>query len=446
MRPAEEGDIEPIRTAAGMGWQAPGQKRNGRRWRVGLALWAFLAALGTLTAWEMYGYLRPADLSPSSIPSISSISGPGEWAMSQRTPDRNAFVGSVGAMPTGRIRWRFDANAPIYSPPAVVDGSIFLSTGNGRIVSLDATSGAVRWEYLAPGLGRSSPAVAGHSVFVGLEDGRVISLDRDTGGLRWEFNTDKPVLSSPVVYDEVVYVGSNDWRLYALDAETGDKQWSFTAENSIRSDPAIRAPVLAFTDMSTKLYVLNLSNGRVRLDYRVPISAEGGPVFDGERVYLADGGGRVRAVDWTQRRLPFERFYVWFRIQLFAWGISDTLPTQRGFVWFFRESDGEFVTTPVVAGGRVYAASLSGSLFALNQDTGKKVWEFQAQDSFEASPSVVGDTLFAGDSGGRLYAIDAITGHRRWDVDLGSGITATPVFAERLLYATTKDGILYALE
>ncbi len=186
--------------------------------------------------------------------------------------------------------------------------------------------------------------------------------------------------------------------------------------------------------------------GLYRLDYRVAISAEGGPVFDGERVYVADGGGHVRAVDWTQRRLPFERFYVWSRIHLFAWGIMDTLPKQRGFVWFFRESDGEFVTTPVVAWGRVYAASLSGSLFALDQDTGEEVWEFQAQDSFEASPSVVGDVLFAGDSGGRLYAIDAITGSRRWDVDLGSGITSTPVFAERLLYVTTRDGILYALE
>ena len=445
MGPAEEVEIEPIRTAAGMGWQAPGRKRR-RRWRVGLGLAVFLAALGALTVWEMYSYLRPVDLSPSSIPSISSISGPGEWAMSQRAPDRNAFVEFTGAMPAGRVRWRFDADGPIHSSPAVVNGSIFLAAGNGRIVSLDAASGALRWEYLVQGLGRSSPAVAGHLVFVGLDDGRVISLDKDTGALRWEFNTDKQVLSSPVVYDKVVYVGSNDWRLYALDAETGDKRWSFTAENSIRSDPAIRAPVLAFTDLSTKLYILDLSNGRIRLDYRVTISAEGGPVFDGERVYVADGGGHVRAFDWTQRRLPFERFYVWSRIHLFAWGIMDTLPKQRGFVWFFRESNGEFVTTPVVAWGRVYAASLSGSLFALDQDTGEEVWEFEAQDSFEASPSVVGDVLFAGDSGGRLYAIDAITGSRRWVVDLGSGITSTPVFAEQLLYVTTRDGILYALE
>ena len=446
MGSAEEVDIEPVRTTAGMGRQAPGRKRVWRRWRVGLALGVFLATFGALTAWEIYSYLRPVDLSPSSIPSISSVSGPGGWALSQRVPDRNAFVESAGAMPVGRVRWRFDANAPIFSPPAVVDGSIFLSTGNGRIVSLDASSGALRWDYLVPGLGRSSPAVAGGSVFVGLEDGRVISLDRDTGGLRWEFNTDNPVLSSPVIYDEVVYVGSNDWRLYALDAETGEEQWTFKAENSIRSDPAIRAPVLAFTDMSTRLYVLGLRDGKLRLDYRIAVSAEGGPVFEGKNVYVADGSGRVRAVDWTQRTLPFEHFYVWIRIQLFAWGIVDTLPKQRGFVWFFRESDGEFITTPVVAWGKVYAASLSGSLFALDQDTGKKVWEFQAQDSFEASPTVVGDILFAGDSGGRLYAIDAFTGHGRWDLDLGSAITATPVFAERVLYVTTREGILYALE
>lgn len=446
MGPAEEVDIEPVRTTAGMGRQAPGRKRIWGRWRFGLALGVFLAALGALTAWEMYSYIRPVDLSPSLIPLMSSASRPGEWAMSQRAPDRNAFVESAGAMPFGRVRWRFDAKAPIFSPPAVLGGSVFLSTSNGRIVSLDAASGDVGWQYLVSGMGRSSPAVVGNSVIVGLEDGRVVSLDKDTGALRWEFNADRPVLSSPVVYDERVYVGSNDWKLYALDVVTGDKRWAFTAENSIRSDPAVRAPVLAFTDMSTRLYVLGLRDGKLRLEYRIAISAEGGPVFDGKYVYVADGSGRVRAVDWTQRTLPFERFYVWLRIQLFAWGVVDTLPRQRGFVWLFRERGGEFVTTPVVAWDNVYAASLSGSLFALNKDTGKKVWEFKAQDSFDASPSVVGDVLFAGDSGGRLYAIDVFTGRMRWDLDLGGGVTATPVFAEGLLFVTTRDGILYALE
>ena len=407
---------------------------------------AFVAAALALAAWLVYINVGPFRFLSAPTSSIGSIPGPGEWAMSHRGPDRNAFVESDGPIPRGIPRWSYQSVAELFASPTVVDNRVYLATGDGRVVALDATSGETRWEFAAGDSVKTSPAVAGDSVFVGLQDGRVVALDKDTGGLLWEFMTGNPVLSSPVVYEGTLYIGSNDWRLYALDAATGEERWSFRADDVILSGPAIHAPVLAFTDVKGKLYVLDLESGKRRFDYQAINGAEGGAVFSEDRLFLADLGGRVRAVDWTPREFPFEKNIKWFRLQLRHFGFIDSIGQQKGFVWFFLVPDTRFVTTPVVAHNSVYAASTSGKLVALDRESSSLKWEFHSDHSFESSPSMLGETLFAADSGGLLYAIDALNGQEVWRMETASPVTSTPVLSDGVLYLTTRDGTLYALE
>ena len=428
-------------------WGPTSGRRRKRRW-----LLLFIVALGA-AAWLLHENIGLFRFAAPPASSVSSVSGAFGWPMSQRSPGRNAFVQTDSWAPRREIRWTFQTKASISGSPAVVDGTVYLPTANlptwdGRLVSLDAATGALRWEFAASVPVRSSPAVAGRLVYVGLEDGHVVALDKETGEPRWRFETGNQVLSSPVVHEGVLFVGSNDRHLYALDATTGERRWSFKAGNVIRSDPAVHPPVLAFTDVRGRLYILGIGTARKRFDHMTAGNAQGGggPVFQGDRLYIADGGGIVRAVDWTERAIPFEKLFVRARIQLWAWGLIDSPGQQRGSVWFFQEKGGWFITAPVVAWGKVYAASLSGSLFALDQGTGAKVWEFKADDAFEASPLVVGETVVAGDAGGKLYAINAFTGELAWDLAFDSGITSGPVFADGMLYVGTENGTLYALE
>ena len=427
-------------------------KRPNIRWgptqmrsRKGRWLLLLVVVIG-LAGWLAYDNIGPIRFLSPPVSALSSTPGPGEWAMGQRGPDRNAFVDTQFATPRGEIKWIFRTNAPMYSAPVVVDGTVYLGTGDRRIVAIDAASGDVQWEHAVTEPVKSTPAVAGDSVFVGLQDARVIALDKETGELRWQFETGRLILSSPVVYEGVVYIGSNDWRLYALDAVTGRPRWSFKADNVIWAAPAVHPPALAFNDIHGKLYILDSDTGKRRFDYITFASAKGGPVFNGERVYIADARGLVWAVDWTQREFPLEKTLLWVRFQLWHFGLVDSPGQQKGFVWAFRQKDGKFVTTPAVAWGKVYAASLSGSLFALDRETGTKVWEFKADAPFEAPPTIVGDVVLIGDTSGRLYAIDAVTGEKQWDVSIDSPITSTPVVADGVLYLTSLDGTLYALE
>ena len=66
----------------------------------------------------------------------------------------------------------------------------------------------------------SSPAVVDGSVYIGSYDGKVYALDAVNGRLKWSFATGYAVVSSPAVADGVVFVGSEDSKVYALNAST----------------------------------------------------------------------------------------------------------------------------------------------------------------------------------------------------------------------------------
>jgi polyvinyl alcohol dehydrogenase (cytochrome) len=78
---------------------------------------------------------------------------------------------------------------------------------------------------------------------------------------------------------------------------------------------------------------------------------------------------------------------------------------------------------PTVAGGRLFAASENGHVYALNPRTGCRYWTYKAHAGIPTSPVVGryrapnGDQGFAvyfGDRKANAYAVDAQTGHEIW--------------------------------
>ena len=419
--------------------------RVNRRRRL-LVLLSFVAAIVMGTgAWVAYQQLAANRVLPPPTSSITALPSPGNWPMYQRDPAHTGFVGAVGVTLRGELRWRFETQAPIRSSPAVVDGRVYLGTGDRRVVALDAGSGELLWERGVSGPVDSSPAMAGGLVFVGLRDGRVLALNEDNGKLRWQFATQGPVYSSPAVHLGELYVASSDGRLYALDAVTGEERWSFPTGDRITSSPAVGQDLVAITSHDRKLYVLDPRTGKQRLDYRTTASS-GSPALDDRNVFVADAVGVVRAIDWRKGDAPFEGLMLRIRIQLAAWGLMDTVPQQEGYVWSVRQRGASFINAPAVARDNVFVASTRGHLWALSKGTGEKVWEFRAHEGFVASPSATGETIFAGDVGGTLYAIDATTGKSRWELNVGGPISSTPVIGDGLLYVGSLDGTLHAIE
>ena len=163
--------------------------------------------------------------------------------------------GNVSGLST---RWIRASGQGVESSPAVVNGHVYIGSGDGKVYSLNAATGAVMWETQTGGAVSSSPAVTSGVVYVGSGDGKVYALDPATGAVMWETQTGGAVSSSPAVANGVVYVGSGDGNLYALDAATGAVEWKGATGGIIDSSPAVASGFVYIGSADDNVYAYSL--------------------------------------------------------------------------------------------------------------------------------------------------------------------------------------------
>jgi polyvinyl alcohol dehydrogenase (cytochrome) len=103
---------------------------------------------------------------------------------------------------------------------------------------------------------------------------------------------------------------------------------------------------------------------------------------------------------------------------------------------------------PAVVGGRLFVASESGAVFALDAKTGCRHWTFQARHGIRAAISVgpyrsaaqSGMAVYFADLDAVAYAVDADTGREIWSRDVDDHIyassTGSPTLHDGRLYVT----------
>lgn len=121
---------------------------------------------------------------------------------------------------SGKWRWvsRIVCQEPMarFTSPAVGDGVVYVTRGDGTVVALDGQSGRERWNSRKGLAGGATPVVLDGLVCVGGDDGWLHALDADTGRIAWTFKTGSGALTSPVVSNGMVCVGSDDGCLYVV--------------------------------------------------------------------------------------------------------------------------------------------------------------------------------------------------------------------------------------
>jgi outer membrane protein assembly factor BamB len=106
-------------------------------------------------------------------------------------------------------------------------------------------------------------------------------------------------------------------------------------------------------------------------------------------------------------------------------------------------------TPPVVANGVVYVGSLNGKVFALDEATGTKIWDYNTGkiQSDSVTLAVVNNVVYAGNNNGTVYAFNATTGSKLWNTTVGGPIWwSTPTVANGIVYVGSEDFKLNALD
>jgi outer membrane protein assembly factor BamB len=371
----------------------------------------------------------------------------GEWATYARTPDHQHFIDQNVSF-KGKVLWTLAQSELVDSSPAVVDGVLYVGD-NFKVVALNASNGKILWTYSTTGPVNSSPAVAGDLIFLGLLDGRVIALNRHSGKLQWEFKTGNFIFGSPTVVDGLLYIGSGDRYLYALDAQLGTLAWKEQATGKMIQSPAVRDSIVYAASDANKLYSLSGRTGARRLEFFLTGTMIDSPVVSPTIVYGVTHDGRLIALKHKARQYPWSHGLKVAWIQLWMLGFPVPTPSlQPGTLWgtFPKERKGKFVSSPAVAGDRLFVGDNRGRFFALDAHKGTFLWEIELGEGVTTAPLVLGDTVYFGTKTGTLYGVSCRDGSLRWKFFLGSPLKGDLVYAADRLLVRTTNGRLQAIE
>lgn len=186
---------------------------------------------------------------------IAADQEPGNWLSHGRTYDEQRFspltqINDSNAANLG-LEWfyEFDTHRGQEATPVVVDGMMFTTSAWSRVYALDAGSGELLWEFdpkVPPewavhaccDVVNRGVAIWQGSVFVGTLDGRLISLDAKTGSVNWTVQTTDrkqpyTITGAPRVVKGKVIIGNGGAEygvrgyVSAYDAESGAIAWRF---------------------------------------------------------------------------------------------------------------------------------------------------------------------------------------------------------------------------
>ncbi len=161
------------------------------------------------------------------------------------------------------------------------------------------------------------------------------------------------------------------------------------------------------------------------------------PAVLADRVYAADGYGRVLALD----RFDGKR----------VWSATIGKPDKSSSFKFWDRRDPAFVAGGVgVGGGRILLGTVRGEVIALDAGDGSELWRVQVSSEVLSRPVADAELVVTQTADGRLVALEAADGAQRWSFDSQVPLltlrgTAAPLLSGGLVFAGFGDGNVSAI-
>jgi outer membrane protein assembly factor BamB len=344
----------------------------------------------------------------------------GSIAWKFRSDLKNSGIYDDGGTRPGSIeRWNYTTGSYIESSPAVVNGIVYIGSGDHKVYALHADTGIQIWNFTTGGYVDSSPAIANGIAYVGSYDNKIYALNAETGSQIWNFTTGGWVSSSPAIANGIVYIGSYDNKVYALDGDTGIQIWNYTTGNYVDSSPAVENGTVYFASSDDKVYALSAENGTPLWIFATGGWAFSSPALENDILYIGSDDYKVYALN----------------------------AATGSQIWSFT-TGGWVDSSPAIANGVVYIASNDYHVYALDAMTGSHIWNFSIGDDsgwVYSSPAVANDIVYIGSSDHNVYALTADTGDELWNFTTGDKVRSSPAVANGTVYIGSTDQKIYAI-
>ncbi|MFZ4125898.1 MAG: PQQ-binding-like beta-propeller repeat protein [Rickettsiales bacterium] len=301
------------------------------------------------------------------------------------------------------IRWVSDAAVEEDEPEilgggiAYDSGAIYITTGFGKLIALNAKTGKQLWKISVGAPVRGAPSISENIVAVLTADNQTLAFNATTGSPLWEHRGIRETAgffsrTSPVISEGVVVSAYSSGELVALRLTSGAVIWADSVSSPIKTraaaafsgidaDPLVQDGVVYVVSTGGVMMANALLNGRPLWSQR--IAAHQTPWAAGNALFLLTDDHEVAALfkrDGTVR-----------------W-VSSLKQTDRG-----RDITPKLFG-PMLAGNAIVVVDDDGSFVALSPRTGKKLRVLDVPDGIATAPIVANGVLYLVTENATLHA------------------------------------------
>ncbi|MFP4104547.1 MAG: PQQ-binding-like beta-propeller repeat protein [Phycisphaerae bacterium] len=318
-----------------------------------------------------------------------------------------------GSDPASQTQTASPETQPVVQPITTSQGSwpcfggshSFRGLAEGRL----GTNFAVAWKFKTGGAVVSFPVVDAKRVYAGADDGKLYAIDRQTGKKAWELVVGDAILGTPCLYEGMLYVASSDTRVMAVDPDTGKPKWTHYPRR-----------------MRGKTYVLDRQTGKLT---SAETSAEKNA--KSPKTQHAPGGSEFIAVPENMTRIVDA-----------GTGEARLHPAEIG-----GDMKGAVNAAPTPTDKvRVFLSSYDHKVYALDGETGKKVWSVEADDRINQGSAVHDGKIIFGGCDAMLHLVQIEDGKELEGVLLDSYVPGAPAVADGVAYIGTYEMTFSAVD
>ncbi len=261
----------------------------------------------------------------------------------------------------GDVIWSKKTNGPVHSAPLAHNGKVFAVTVESELLALSQTDGTVQWTQssipeMASMLSTTSSAIYGETIVTPFASGEIIASLLANGRKLWSdgltrmaaqtsLSSINDIAGRPVIYEGIVYAVSQSGTFAAVDLRTGIRIWEKQI-SSIQS-PWVTPEVIYIVTTNSQLVAMTREKGEIiwikQLDaYKNEKKKKNkivwtGPIMVASRLVVASTEGDIQEIDAKTGE------------------IVNKIKTKQSFF-----------ATPAISEGRVYYFTNSGQLVVLN--------------------------------------------------------------------------------
>lgn len=272
----------------------------------------------------------------------------------------------------------------------------------------------------------------------------------------WKADVGRAVRGSPALGESIIAVGVAERLVVVLDRASGEAVWRHRVEGTIHGGPLIdgdRLYVATERSPAGRVYALRLKDGRRLWTHRAG-SVVAPLACDGDAVYAGSETGRVVRLDPESGRPVWQASLggaVRAGVVLAPHGVlvattRDTLyllDRASGAVRRRLATPGSVLATPALGDGHVFLATMRGRVLAVSLPDLEVVWEHVAGDAVYGAPALVRDTLYVLARNGRLSIVPVAAPQAARALEVGVTAVAGPTpTASGVLVASVSGEVL----